>query len=80
MERVRFDEDRCKGCGLCVMICPQRIITLSERLNSLGYRPARVLDQERCTSCTLCAIMCPDLVIEVFRPAGGNTVAINGKR
>lgn len=68
LERVRFEEGRCKGCSLCVTVCPVHIIHLDDRINRLGYHPATVVEQEKCTSCTLCAIVCPDLVIEVFRP------------
>lgn len=68
MERVRFQEDRCKGCSLCVTVCPVHIIHIADRLNRLGHRPATVAEQDKCISCTLCAIVCPDLVIEVFRP------------
>lgn len=73
LERVRFEEDRCKGCSLCVSVCPVHIIHLDDRLNRLGHRPATVTDQEKCISCTLCAIVCPDLVIEVFRPVKAAT-------
>ncbi len=69
MERVIFREDRCKGCEVCISVCPQDIIALDNRINKLGYRPAVVADQAACTSCTLCAKVCPDAVISVFRPA-----------
>lgn len=78
MERVRFHEDDCKGCGLCVSVCPKNIIFLAERINRLGYHPATVVAQDECISCTLCAVMCPDLVIEVFRPARGAVPAAAG--
>lgn len=74
VERVRFREDRCKGCSLCVSVCPVQIIRLADRVNRLGYRPAAVAEQEKCIGCTLCAIVCPDLVIEVFRPRKGTPV------
>jgi 2-oxoglutarate ferredoxin oxidoreductase subunit delta len=69
VERVVFNEDRCKGCELCISVCPQKIVFMADRINKLGYRPATVVDQDKCTSCTFCAKICPDLVIEVFRPA-----------
>lgn len=68
MPRILFKRDRCKGCGLCVGVCPEKIIFLEERVNNLGYHPAAVTEVERCIGCTLCGIICPDMVIEVFRP------------
>jgi 2-oxoglutarate ferredoxin oxidoreductase subunit delta len=66
MARVTFREDRCKGCGLCVEVCPKKIISLSnDKINSKGYHPAEVLKQEECIGCAFCATICPDLVITV---------------
>jgi 2-oxoglutarate ferredoxin oxidoreductase subunit delta len=68
MARVEFREDLCKGCGLCVSVCPRKIIMLrQDRLNSKGYHPAGVDQMDLCTGCTMCATICPDLVIEVWR-------------
>ncbi|HAG09756.1 MAG TPA: tungsten formylmethanofuran dehydrogenase [Desulfotomaculum sp.] len=65
MARVTFREDRCKGCELCKLVCPKKIIIQADYVNNLGFRPATVKEQEKCTGCTLCALMCPDIVIEV---------------
>lgn len=66
--RVEFNEDFCKGCNLCVSVCPTQTLALSnERLNAKGYRPAEAKYPERCIGCGNCAIMCPDSVISVFR-------------
>ena len=65
--RVTFFEDRCKGCELCIFVCPEKIIYLADRINKLGYRPATVTDQEKCISCVICARICPDVVIEVYK-------------
>ena len=62
---VRFDENLCKGCGLCVTACPKKIVELTNKLNAKGYHPAGVTDQEKCISCGFCATMCPDCVITV---------------
>ncbi len=67
MERVRFEEDRCKGCQLCVAFCPKNIIVMSDRLNASGFHPATVVEQEKCISCAFCARMCPDVVISVYK-------------
>lgn len=65
---VKFDEERCKGCELCISVCPVKILKLHEtRINSKGYRPASVADAEKCTGCASCAVMCPDGAICVYR-------------
>jgi 2-oxoglutarate ferredoxin oxidoreductase subunit delta len=66
MNRIIIAGDRCKGCGLCVTVCPQKIIALSQQVNSLGYHPAAAA-MEQCTACTACARICPDVVIEVVK-------------
>lgn len=66
MAKVSFNEDRCKGCGLCVLVCPKKIIALSnDKINSKGYHPAEMTNQEACIACAFCATMCPDMVITV---------------
>ncbi|MBU7007683.1 4Fe-4S binding protein [Phosphitispora fastidiosa] len=65
--RAIICEDRCKGCGLCVTACPQRLIEISNKLNVSGFHPAVVTDYEKCKGCALCALMCPDVAIEVER-------------
>ena len=66
MNRVTFNVDLCKGCGLCVDACPKKIIELSvDILNKKGYHPAAITDQEKCIACAMCASMCPDVVIKV---------------
>jgi 2-oxoglutarate ferredoxin oxidoreductase subunit delta len=67
MPKVVFDQERCKGCGLCVAVCPVKIISISQHINWQGYRPAGVNQQEKCTACTLCGRVCPDTVIEVYK-------------
>jgi 2-oxoglutarate ferredoxin oxidoreductase subunit delta len=68
MAKVTFDEALCKGCALCVSVCPKKIVQISEtKINSKGYYPAEVLEMEKCIGCAHCAKMCPDCVITVER-------------
>ncbi|HEY5976150.1 MAG TPA: 4Fe-4S binding protein [Geobacteraceae bacterium] len=67
MGRIELVESRCKGCGLCTVACPGRLIELSPKLNIQGYQVITMADPEKCTGCALCARMCPDLAIKVFK-------------
>lgn len=66
---VIFDNERCKGCELCVNVCPVDIIELSPRLNSKGYHYSQVKEgtMEKCIACGFCGMTCPDFVIKVER-------------
>ena len=68
MAKVTFNEDRCKGCGLCVDACPKKIVHMAtDRINAKGFHPATVTEMDKWIGCAFCATMCPDVVIEVER-------------
>jgi 2-oxoglutarate ferredoxin oxidoreductase subunit delta len=59
--------EHCKGCGLCVAVCPPGVLALDlDTVNGLGHHPIRLLDAARCTSCAFCARVCPDAVFTVI--------------
>ncbi|MFZ5643781.1 MAG: 4Fe-4S binding protein [Bacillota bacterium] len=53
----------CKGCNLCVTVCPKGILSLDE----LGK--IRVDRPEECIGCGLCEETCPDYAIRVIKDA-----------
>jgi 2-oxoglutarate ferredoxin oxidoreductase subunit delta len=61
------DRERCKGCGVCMVNCPTKVIGLTKEVNSKGYPMAYMANPEQCTGCTNCATVCPDSVITVYR-------------
>ncbi len=65
--KIVVDEERCKGCGFCTLVCPKNLITISNRLNSKGYYSAEQVKEEECTACGLCYLICPDVAIEVWK-------------
>ena len=67
MPKVEFDRERCKGCELCVPVCPKDIVLMDDVINKKGYRVATVREMDKCIGCAMCARMCPDTVIKVFK-------------
>ena len=60
-----IDSERCKGCSLCVTICPKNVLEISEQVNTKGYFPAYQARPEDCIYCAMCCTMCPDMAITI---------------
>ncbi|HCO95415.1 MAG TPA: 4Fe-4S ferredoxin [Phycisphaerales bacterium] len=73
--KIIIDTERCKGCGLCITVCPKKSIVISEISNRNGYFPAQA-DNSNCTGCGACAIICPEAIIEVLRDDSDNVEII----
>jgi 2-oxoglutarate ferredoxin oxidoreductase subunit delta len=57
----------CKGCELCVAVCPQDVLALDmERLTPKGYHPVHLI-KDGCTGCAICAIVCPEAALTVYQ-------------
>ena len=46
LPKVEFERERCKGCELCVSVCPTKIIFMDEKINKKGYRVATVTEMD----------------------------------
>lgn len=70
MAKVRgvivVDTERCKGCEVCIPVCPTDVIAMSELVNGKGYNYMEQVS-DACTGCSNCAVVCPDGVITVYR-------------
>ena len=65
---VVVNEERCKGCNLCVVACPTGVLSLQQKeVNNRGYHFAYMAQPEKCIGCQSCALVCPDACIEVYR-------------
>lgn len=67
MAKVKVLSEYCKSCGLCVNICPKKVLAIGDKPNVKGYYAVVVADEERCIGCTLCGTVCPDLALEVYK-------------
>jgi len=64
---IKIDADKCKGCYLCVNVCPKNIlIKNSEALNISGYYAVETIAGYECVGCLSCAMMCPDGAISLY--------------
>jgi 2-oxoglutarate ferredoxin oxidoreductase subunit delta len=62
---LKIDRERCKGCELCLAVCPKKVLGFSEALNSRGSHWAVVVSPEACIGCLQCADICPEAAIEI---------------
>ncbi|MCX8038503.1 MAG: 4Fe-4S binding protein [Candidatus Sumerlaeia bacterium] len=67
--RVFINEERCKGCGLCITFCPTHVLERASRFNTRGYHPPVATHPENCTGCDICGHFCPDYAIYGVRLA-----------
>ena len=83
MAKIIINQDRCKGCFLCVNFCPKGLIKKSVKLNKQGLNfvefsrqnnlskggiPPKAGDLSAdCIGCMQCAVICPDCCIEVYK-------------
>jgi 2-oxoglutarate ferredoxin oxidoreductase subunit delta len=67
LKKVVIDQSRCKGCMLCAVYCPKKILLLGDTVNQDGYRVAVCVDDEVCTGCLNCAFICPSACFEIYR-------------
>jgi indolepyruvate ferredoxin oxidoreductase beta subunit len=56
---LEITEAWCKGCDICVKLCPERCLRLNAR------QLVELTDPEACTGCRLCEWLCPDFAIRV---------------
>jgi len=65
--KVQVQVSRCKGCGICINVCPEQVLQFSGDYNAKGYEYVRLTDEAACKSCTICALMCPEIALHIYR-------------
>lgn len=46
MAKIIINTEACKGCGLCTLACPKKILAISAHSNNKGYYYVEVTDKE----------------------------------
>lgn len=68
---LRFDHEKCVGCGRCTEVCPHRVFAMDGRKISLK-------DRDACMECGACVRNCPSNALSVNAGVGCATAIIRG--
>lgn len=63
--KIKFNEQNCVGCGMCIRVCSPGAITKSVENVSDGQKITMHFDLSSCTFCSMCADFCPRKTIEL---------------
>lgn len=69
--KTAIDLRHCKGCNICIYICPRKCYSRGSEISPTGYFAAVVSAPEKCYNhnrqgkliCELCVLSCPDQAI-----------------
>lgn len=65
-----LDQEKCVGCGVCLIVCPQSVLGMNN-----GH--ARIEDRDACMECGACARNCPAEAVSVQAGVGCAAAVIN---
>ena len=64
MKKITLDSKRCKGCFMCISVCPTKALSLSGEIGEKSYETVKC-DESKCVACGSCYRICPDYVFTV---------------
>jgi len=70
---IHVNQKWCKGCYICLEVCPKKVLAKADEVSEKGFNPVLVSRPEECTSCLQCEMLCPDLAINVITHDGEDT-------
>ena len=59
--KVDVNKNWCKGCSICINVCPKKILKLGEDFK------VYCVDESLCVGCAICEIKCPDYAITISK-------------
>ena len=62
---LALDRDRCKGCGVCVSVCPYDALEMGRAKTERGY--LYPIETGACVACRECVYACPDFALSIHK-------------
>jgi NAD-dependent dihydropyrimidine dehydrogenase PreA subunit len=69
---LRLDQEKCTGCGMCLLVCPRATLTMTDGT-------AQIANRDACMECGACARNCPAGALSVQAGVGCAVAVINSK-
>jgi ferredoxin len=67
---LRFEVEKCNGCGMCINVCPHGVFKMVNKR-------ANITNRDKCMECGACALNCKSKAISVKSGVGCATAVIN---
>ncbi len=68
---LSFDAAKCRGCGMCLTVCPHAVFQMEKS-------KVRIADRDACMECGACARNCPEGALAVQAGVGCAAAIIIG--
>lgn len=65
MAKIKLNQNWCKGCGLCIEVCPKNVYDREASVSAKGFRAITIKNPDACNQCRLCELLCPDIAITI---------------
>ena len=67
---LKLDPEKCIGCGMCLLVCPHAVLSLTNG-------KVDIVNRDACMECGACAQNCPVNALSVQAGVGCATAVIN---
>jgi len=69
---LKLDQEKCTGCGTCLLVCPHATLTMTDGT-------AEIANRDACMECGACARNCPAGALRVQAGVGCAVAVLNSK-
>jgi len=69
---LKLDREKCAGCGMCLLVCPQAVLSMTNGT-------AQIANRDACMECGACAKNCPAEALIVQAGVGCAVAVLNSK-